>query len=100
MKMYVIRDVFRCKPGKAKELVAKFKQSIGSMEQVDGFVNVRLMVDVVADYWTVVLESDVASLEQFEKHMSEWSSRAEVREAMAGYMDLVEGGRREIFRIV
>jgi heme-degrading monooxygenase HmoA len=98
--MYVVRDIFRCRPGKAKELVEKFKRSIGSMERVDGFVNVRLMVDFVADYWTVVLESDVASLEQFEKHMSEWSSRAEVREAMAGYMDLVEGGRREIFRIV
>jgi len=98
--MYVVRDIFRCKPGKAKELVEKFKKSIGSMEQLDGFVNVRLMVDFVADYWTVVLESDIASLEQFEKHMSEWSSRAEVREAMAGYMDLVEGGRREIFRIV
>jgi heme-degrading monooxygenase HmoA len=98
--MYVVRDVFRCKAGKAKELVAKFKKSIESMERVDGFVNVRLMVDFVADYWTVVLESDVASLEQFEKHMSEWSSRPEVREAMEGYMDLVEDGRREIFRIV
>jgi|ERR1044071_1765556 heme-degrading monooxygenase HmoA len=98
--MYVVRDIFRCKAGKAKELVGKFKKSIGSMERVDGFVNVRLMVDFVADYWTVVLESDVASLEQLEKHMSEWSSRPEVREAMEGYMDLVEGGRREIFRIV
>lgn len=98
--MYVVRDIFRCKAGKAKELVAKFKKSMDSMERVDGFVNVRLMVDFVADYWTVVLESNVASLEQFEKHMSEWSSRPEVKDAMEGYMDLVEGGRREIFRIV
>ena len=97
--MYVVRDIFRCKPGKAKELVAKFKRTIASMETLDGFSNVRLMVDVVADYWTVVLESDVASLEQFERHMREFGARPEVREAMEGYMDLVEGGRREIFRI-
>jgi len=97
--MYVIRDIFRCKPGKAKELVAKFKASLKSAERDDGFANSRVLVDVVADYWTVVVESDVASLEQFEQHMREWGTRAEVREAMEGYMDLVEGGRREIFRI-
>ena len=97
--MYVVRDIFRCKPGKAKELIGKFKQSIKSMEQLDGFSNIRLMVDAVADYWTVVLESDVATLEQFEQHLREWGTRPEVREAMDGYMDLVEGGRREIFRI-
>jgi heme-degrading monooxygenase HmoA len=97
--MYVVRDIFRCKPGKAKELVAKFKKSVKSMEQLDGFSNVRVLVDAVADYWTVVVESDVATLEQFEGHQREWGARPEVREAMEGYMDLVEGGRREIFRI-
>ncbi len=98
--MYVVRDIFRCKPGKAKDLVAKFRRTIPSMETLDGFSNVRLMVDAIADYWTVVIEADVPSLEQFEKHMGEFSARPEVREAMDGYMDLVEGGRREIFRIV
>ena len=97
--MYVVRDIFRCKPGKAKELVVKFKKTIKSMEQLDGFSNIRLMVDAVADYWTVVLESDVATLEQFEQHLREWGARPEVRDAMEGYMELVEGGRREIFRI-
>jgi heme-degrading monooxygenase HmoA len=97
--MYVVRDIFRCKPRKAKDLIAKFKTSLKSAEQHDGFSNSRVLVDVVADYWTVVIESDVASLEQFEQHLREWGARAEVREAMEGYMDLVEGGRREIFRI-
>ena len=97
--MYVVRDIFRCKPGKAKDLIAKFKKTVKSMEQMDGFSNVRVLVDAVADYWTVVVESDVATLDQFEKHMSEYSARPEVRDAMEGYMDLVEGGRREIFKI-
>ena len=98
--MYVVRDIFRCKPGKAKDLVAKFKRSIASMERDDGFANTRVMVDAVADYWTVVIESDVATLEQFEQHQREFSARPEVREAMEGYMDLVEGGRREIWRLM
>ena len=98
--MYVVRDIFRCKPGKAKDLVAKFKQTFESMEKNDGFSNIRVMVDAVADYWTVVVESDVATLDEFERHSREFGTRPEVRAAMEGYMDLVEGGRREIWRIM
>jgi hypothetical protein len=97
--MFVVRDIFRCKPGKAKELVAKFRGTIASMEQLDGFSNIRILVDAVADYWTVVVEADVATLEQFERHMREFGARPEVRAAMEGYMDLVEGGRRELWRV-
>ena len=97
--MFVVRDVFRCKPGKAKELVEKFKKTVATMERDDRFTNVRIMVDAIADYWTVVLESDVETLADFEKHMNEFGARPEVREAMAGYMDLVIEGRREIFRL-
>ena len=58
------------------------------------------MVDAIADYWTVVVEAEFETLGDFERHMQQFSGRADVREAMAGYMDLVEGGHREIFRIV
>lgn len=98
--MFVVRDVFRCKPGKAKLVAEKLKLTIPSMEQLDGFRNCRVMVDAVADYWTVVLEAEVDSLAAFEGHMANFSARVEVRDAMAGYMELVDGGQREIFRIV
>ena len=98
--MLVIRDVFRCKPGKAGELARRLKATIPSMETHDGFRSTRVMVDLVAGYWTVVMEAEVADLAGFENHMREYSGRPEVREAMSGYMDLVEGGHREIFRIV
>ena len=98
--MLLIRDVFRCKPGKARELAERFKKTIPSMESDDGFRNVRVMVDYVATYWTVVLEGEVESIEQFDGHMAQFSARPEVREILSGYMDLVEGGHREIYRIV
>jgi len=98
--MLLIRDVFRCKPGKAKQLVEKLRATFPSTEDQDGFRNSRLLVDYVATYWTVVWEAEVESLEQFERHMAGYSARPEVREAMAGYLDLVDGGHREIFRIV
>lgn len=98
--MYLVRDVFRCKPGKAGELAAKFKKTIPSMESEDRFSNCRVMVDAVANYWTVVLEAEFSSLADFEHHMADYSKRTDVRESMAGYMDLVEGGHREIFKLV
>ncbi len=98
--MYVIRDIFRCRPGKAKLIAEMFKRTIPSMEQIDGFRNCRVMVDAVADYWTVVVESDVESLAAFESHSASFSARPEIQEALKGYLDLVEGGHREIYRLV
>lgn len=98
--MFLVRDVFRCKPGKAKDLAERFKRLLPAMERDDHFRNGRVMVDAVATYWTVVLEAEIESLDLFEKHMAEFSQRPEVREVMAGYMELVDGGYRELFRLV
>jgi hypothetical protein len=98
--MFLIRDVFRCKPGKAAELARRFKQTVPSMEAEDGFTHCRVMVDYVARYWTVVLQAEVDDIAKFDAHMRNFGSRPEVKEALQGYMDLVEGGHREIYRIV
>jgi len=98
--MFLIRDVFRCKPGKARELAEKLRATLPSSEREDGFRNCRLLIDFVATYWTVVWQAEVESLRQFEHHMDGYSGRPEVRAAMAGYLDLVDGGHREIFKIV
>lgn len=98
--MYLIRDVFRCKPGMAKLLVEKLRATIPSTESGDGFRNSRILVDYVATYWTVVWEGEIESLAQFDHHMANYGKRPEVQEAMSGYLELVEGGHREIFRIV
>ena len=97
--MYVVRDVFQCKPGKAKDLVAKFRKMSDSMKNEDGFRSPRILVDAVAGYWTVVMETEVDSLAQFEQNMQAYASRPETSAAMEGYMELVTGGHREIFRI-
>jgi hypothetical protein len=98
--MFVIRDVFRCKPGKARLVAEMFQRTIPSMETLDGFSRCRVMVDAVAGYWTVVLEAEVASLAAFEGHLMTFGARPEVRAALDGYMDLVEGGHREIYRLL
>lgn len=95
--MYLIRDVFKCKPGMAKDLVKNFKLTIPFME-AQQFNNVKIMIDVVSNYWTVVLEGEVNNLAAFENHKG-FTSQPEVKEIMTGYMDLVNSGYREIFKI-
>lgn len=98
--MYLVRDIFRCKPGHSKTVAEKFKSGLPIMEKLAGFKSGRILVDYVAGYWTVVLETEVESLEHFERQMKEYSESPEIREALKGYMDQIEGGHREIFRIL
>ena len=56
-------------------------------------------MDEVATFWTVVIETEVEDMTKFAESMQEYGSRADVQEVMSGYMDMVDGGYREIFRI-
>jgi hypothetical protein len=98
--MLLVRDVFRCRPGQAGEVARRLRLTIPSSEAEDGFRRSRILVDYVSSYWTVVLEAEVENLSQFEHHMANYAARPEVREAMAGYTELVVEGHREIFRIL
>jgi len=96
--MFVIRDTFRCKPGKSKELVAKFKTAAPHFEEL-GVHQFRVLVDRVGHFWTVVLESEVESVEEYWRAVESRGNLPAVRDAMAGYMDLVVKGKREIFQL-
>jgi hypothetical protein len=97
--MYLIRDVFKAKPGKAKELVKKFKTAMPYFEQSEGGKNYRVMTDIAATYWTVVMESEVEDVGDFIGKLRSATMGKEVSDIMKGYMDLVDGGYREIFII-
>jgi hypothetical protein len=96
--MFVIRNVFRCKPGQAKAVGEKFKAAHEHM--TDLVTDSRVMVDEVGRFWTVVVEVTVDDLSAFTKALHERGAREEVQNAMAGYMGQVESGYREIFRVV
>jgi hypothetical protein len=94
--MFVIRNVFKCKPGQAKNLIEKLQASISLMSEVKH----RVLVDEVATFWTVVLEVETEDLAAHEKQLKDYGSRTDVQEAMSGYMDFVDSGYREIFKTV
>lgn len=97
--MYLIREVFQAKPGRAKDLVRIFKQAAPHFEKLGGGSNMRVMTDVVNTYWTVIVESETPDITAFFANMRSATTSEELKEIMKGYMDCVEGGRREIFMI-
>ncbi len=97
--MYLIREVFQAKPGRAKDLVKMFKQAAPHFEKIGGGKNIKVMTDIVSTYWTVVLESETDDIGGFFANMRSATMSDELKEIMKGYMDCVEGGKREIFMI-
>lgn len=101
--MYLVRDIFNCKPGKVRPMVDKFI-AMGKLGEKVGMPHMRVMTDFCAEqYWTVVSEMEVPSLQAFEDMMSNPQGSAEdmkqFEEIMKGYHDLVDHGRREIYKI-
>jgi hypothetical protein len=81
----------------AKELVKRFKQAVPFMK-AQHFLNTKILTDTISNYWTVIIESEVESLSDIE-NVKGFTSQPEVREIMKDYMNLVKGGKREIFNI-
>src|SRR5690349_12034347 len=97
--MYLIREIFKAKPGKAKELVKKFKAASVLFERSGEGKNHKILTDVATTYWTVIMQYEVDDLGTWSKDLRNPSANAEMQEIMKGYIDLVEGGSREIYLV-
>ena len=101
--MYLIRDIMYCKPGKVRPLVEKFL-AMGKLSEKLGMPKQKIMTDFCAEqYWTVVSEMEVKNLAEFENMMSSAMGSEEdmkqFEEIMKGYHDLVDHGKREIYKL-
>lgn len=97
--MYFIREVFKAKPGKAKELVKKFKQAIPYFEKSEGGINYKVLTDITGNYWTVVVQYEIANIGGFFINVRGATAGTELQEIMKGYLDLVDGGCREVYLV-
>ena len=101
--MYLIREVMYCKPGKVGAMKEKFL-AMNKLSESMKMPRMRIMTDFCAEqYWTVIAEMEVSNLAEFEKMMAYPQGTAEdmknFEEIMKGYHDLVDHGKREIYKI-
>jgi hypothetical protein len=96
--MFLVRDIMYCKPGQARPMVDKCL-ALATLTEKMGFGPMRVMTDVSAErYWTVVAEMQVPSREAYADTSRKSMEMKEFQDAMQGYHDLVEHGRREIYQ--
>ena len=97
--MYIIREVLNCKPGKVRQLIDRFRTLSAAVQQT-GHPPLRLLTDVSGEpFWTLIAEVRVETVDEFFAIEQTVMGDESVRNAMAGYHELVESGRREIYRV-
>ena len=101
--MLLIREIMYCKPGKVRPMVEKFL-TMSKLNEQAGLGKIRVMTDFCGErYWTIVSEFEVENMQKFEAMMQgEGMTPGMMKEfdkIMEGYHDLVEHGRREIYKI-
>jgi hypothetical protein len=97
--MLMIREVMSCKPGKVKPMVEKFLAMSKVMDK-NGMGKMRVLTDVSGErYWTIVAEFEVDSLDKFMAMMNNSPQMKEIEPIMKDYHDLVDHGRREIYKV-
>ena len=101
--MLLVREVMYCKPGKVRPLVEKFL-AMAKLGPKVGMPKMRVMTDLCAErYWMLVAEMEVPNMADFERMMQgggqSSEDQKEFENIMKGYHDLVDHGRREIYKI-
>lgn len=101
--MMLVREVFYCKPGKVRPMVDKFL-AMSALNEKAGLGKFRVMTDFAGErYWTIVSEIEVPNMQEFEEMMAGKGMTDELMKQfevlMKDYHDLVDHGRREIYKI-
>ena|ERR1051326_5484353 len=97
--MFLIRDIMYCKPGKVRPLVDKFK-AMRKVSEQQGFGTFRILTDLTSErFWMLVCETEAKTMNDYEDNMKKSMESKELQQIMQGYHELVDHGRREIYRI-
>ena len=97
--MYVIREVLHCKPGQVRRMAEKFKTLSATLKNM-GHEPLRLLTDVTGEpFWTLVAEAKVENIDDFFALEQTLMANETLRKTMADYHELVDSGRREIYRV-
>ena len=92
----VVRDVFQARFGRGGELVALFQEA---RQQGLATYGERILTDASGSFYTVVLETTVESLAEWEQRIAAIYTQPEFAAWFARMTPLVESGRREFYTI-
>ena len=95
--MFLIREIFHCRPGKAGEMVKRFKQMEPIMAEFGAKGTQRVMTDMSGErYWTVVSETEVDAIEQYLNTTRQTMTDPRMQKYIQGYHEIVEWEARDL----
>ena len=98
--MIVVRFVFQAKPGKANEMVERFKQGVERMQHLGGpDAKVRVLTDLSGPFDTVVQEIELESLATWEELRGKFFSEPEFQERQEMQDIPIVSGRTEFYTL-
>lgn len=96
--MIVVRDIFQAKYGKGGELVQLFKEAEQRWDPMHQYGR-RILTDLSGPFFTVVTETEVESLEQYQHWLQESFTHPDFGAWFARMEPLVESGHREFYTV-
>jgi hypothetical protein len=94
--MVLVRDVFQAKYGKGDQLAALFQEA---RDRWPGEYAGRILTDASGPFFTVVAETEVSSLAEWESLSAEVLSYPAFGDWFSRMEPLVSSGRREFYNI-
>lgn len=95
--MMIVRDVFQARFGKGDDLVALLKEARETWLGQD--VIGRILTDASGQFFTVVTETEVENLADWEQRAAREFAAPEFSDWFSRLAALVESGRREFYKI-
>jgi hypothetical protein len=94
--MIVVRGVFQAKYGKGGDLVALFKEARSKWPEQYAD---RILTDASGSFFTVVVETNVESLAEWERRSAEVFALPEFGDWFAKMTPLVRSGSRDFYNV-
>src|SRR5215813_10795103 len=98
--MILVRDVFRLKFGKARDALAVWKEMAELGRRTGSMTAPRILTDLVGPYYTLVMETTVKDLQEWEADMKKGMGDPGLHALYQKFTPLVDSGYREIFTIL
>ena len=97
--MILVRDIFNLRFGTMRDALSMWKEGEAIM-RANGHKPGRILTDLTGDYYTLVMETQFNNLSEFENGSTPPAQADAWRDWYKRFSQLVESGRREIFKIV
>ena len=98
--MILVRSEFQCKPGRVQEMIDNFKAMAPMMEHQSVIKRTRLMTDLSGNFDTVIVESEVESIDAYLAMMQAAFADPNIQTEQTGSMNSIyQTGQRNYYKI-